>query len=134
MGDPMTFLTVEPTGGREDTVEEALAAWGSDRSAVVRREGTVGAQYYGHDPDRAESVLRDITAAVDRALLLTVRDWASGAGTGRVFARSGDDLVRIETVTGGEYGGEDVVDYVRRHHGLDELGRHAGGDGVEVHD
>ncbi|MFB6222841.1 MAG: hypothetical protein ABEH86_04100 [Haloarcula sp.] len=89
MGDPITYLFVEPVVGCEDAVWDAVEAWQDDWSSVSERAGTVASRHLGTDVERARSVIEDLGDAVDRALVLTLNDaTAFGVGEGRLFDRA----------------------------------------------
>lgn len=122
MGDPMTYLTVEVADPeRTAAVRDAIDEWKASWASIVTREDAIASQYHGIDVEKARRVVERLGDAVDRALVVSVID-SSRVGTGRLFVRVDEQLLLVETVTGGENRGIDVVDYVRRHYGFPGVG------------
>ncbi|WP_276254486.1 hypothetical protein [Halomontanus rarus] len=122
MGDPMTYLTVEIADSELDAVvHDAIDEWKASWASIVTRDDTIASQYHGIDVEKATRVVERLGDAVDRALVVSVID-SSRVGTGRLFVRVDDRLLLVETVTGGENRGVDVVDYIRRHYGFPGVG------------
>lgn len=123
MGDPMTYVSAEPvTESDRDEVFDALADWKSSWASITTHEETVGSQKHGMDVELAREVLDGLGGALDRALVVTVYDDGSGAGTGRFYVRQDEELLHVDSVEGGENGGVDIVDYYRRRYGFDGIG------------
>ncbi|WP_207587244.1 hypothetical protein [Halomontanus rarus] len=122
MGDPMTYLTVEIADSELGAVvHDAIDEWKASWASIVTRDDTIASQYHGIDVEKATRVVERLGDAVDRALVVSVID-SSRVGTGRLFVRVDDRLLLVETVTGGENRGVDVVDYIRRHYGFPGVG------------